>query len=79
MTRATNSGRDTTIADIHKIREQISDAFGGDIRAITEDARKRQEQSGRRTVSYADPSSHTTLPKAEAGRSPSDNTLSDAE
>lgn len=55
MTKTTNSSqRDTTIADIHKTRERISDAFGGDIHAITEDARKRQEESGRRTVSYAE-------------------------
>ena len=55
MTKMTNSSqRDTTIADIHKTRERISDAFGGDIHAITEDARKRQEESGRRTVSYAE-------------------------
>ena len=47
---------DTTIADIHKTRERISDAFGGDIHAISEDARKRQEQSGRRTVSFAETS-----------------------
>jgi hypothetical protein len=54
MTKTTDSSRgDTTIADIHKTRERTSDAFGGDIHAITEDARKRQEQSGRRTVSYA--------------------------
>ena len=45
---------DSTVADIHKTRERISDAFGGDIRAITEDARRRQEQSNRRTVSYAE-------------------------
>ena len=44
---------DTTIADIHKTRERISDAFDGDITAITEDARKRQEQSGCKTVSFA--------------------------
>ena len=54
MTKTTNSSRrDTTIADIHKTRERISDAHGGDIHAITEDARKRQEESGRRTVSYS--------------------------
>ena len=54
MTKMTNSSqRDTTIADIHKTRERISDALGGDIHAITEDARKRQEKSGRRTVTYA--------------------------
>ena len=57
-----NSRRDTTIADIHRTRERISDAFGGDIRAITEDARKRQEQSGRRTVSYAETPDKATLP-----------------
>ena len=51
MTSPDNSHQDTTIADIHKIRERISDAFGGDIRAISEEARKRQEQSGRETIS----------------------------
>ncbi len=45
---------DKTIADIHRIREQISDAFHGDISAISEDARNRQEQSGRRTVSFSE-------------------------
>lgn len=48
------SQADSTITDIHKTRERISDAFGGDISAITEDARRRQEQSNRRTVSYAE-------------------------
>ena len=56
MTKPTTRKRtDKTIAELHKIREQISDAFGGDIHAITEDARRRQEQSARRTVSYAEP------------------------
>ena len=60
MTKATSNDRtDTTIAEIHKTRERISDAFGGDIRAITEDARKRQEQSGRKTVSFAKPLNKT--------------------
>ena len=63
MTKTTNSSRrDTTIADIHKTRERISDAFGGDIRAIAEDVRKRQEQSGRRTVSYAKTSNKSIDP-----------------
>ena len=61
--------RDTTIADIHKTRERISDAFGGDIHAITEDARRRQEQSGRPTVSYAELPETTTHPR---GGSPSE-------
>ena len=55
MTKTTISDRvDSTIAEIHKTRERISDDFGGDIQAISDDARKRQEQSARRTVSYAD-------------------------
>ena len=47
---------DTTIAEIHKTREKISDAFGGNIHAITQDAQTPPEQSGRRTVSYAEAS-----------------------
>ena len=39
---------DTTIEEIHRIREQMADKFGGDIAAILEDARKRQAASGRR-------------------------------
>lgn len=71
MTKTTNSGRrDTTIADIHKTRQRISDAFGGDIHAITEDARKRQEQSGRRTVSYAETSNKATDPSGGSGDQP---------
>ena len=48
------SQADSTVADIHKTRERISDAFGGNMNAITEDAMRRQEQSNRRTVSYAE-------------------------
>ena len=55
MTQATKTdGVDTTIAEIHRTRQCVSDQFGGDIHAITEDARKRQERSGRQTVSYAE-------------------------
>ncbi len=71
MTKTTNSGRhDTTIADIHRTRERISDAFGGDIHAITEDARKRQEQSGRPTVSYAETSNSAIHPSDGSGDEP---------
>jgi hypothetical protein len=38
---------DTTVADIHRTRQQMADKFGGDIVAILEDARKRQAASGR--------------------------------
>ena len=39
--------RDTTIDEIHQARKRMADKFGGDIAAILEDARKRQENSGR--------------------------------
>jgi len=38
---------DTTIEDIHGIRRDISDRFGGDIVAIAEDAARRQAASDR--------------------------------
>ena len=37
---------DTTIEDIHQIRARLAEKFGGDIKAILEDTRKRQATSG---------------------------------
>jgi hypothetical protein len=66
MTRSTKPEEtDTTISDIHRTRRRISDAFGGDIHAITDDARKRQERSGRPTVSYAVETEKTTNPAGD--------------
>lgn len=52
-TTSQDSGGDNTIAAIHKTRECISDAYNGNISAISAAARKRQQQSGRTTVSFA--------------------------
>jgi len=41
------TNRDTTIDEIHRTRQRMAEKFGGDIAAILEDARKRQEASGR--------------------------------
>jgi hypothetical protein len=41
------ASRDTIIDDIHRTRERMAEKFGGDIDAILDDARKRQEASGR--------------------------------
>ncbi len=38
---------DRIIQDLHKIREEIVDSFGGDLHRLTEDARHRQAESGR--------------------------------
>jgi len=42
-----SANRDTTIEDIHRTRMRLAEKFGDDIAAILEDARKRQEASGR--------------------------------
>ncbi len=47
MTIQKTTNRDTTIDEIHRTRERMAEKFGGDIAAILEDARKRQEASGR--------------------------------
>jgi len=41
------NNRDTTIEEIHRVRELMAAKFDGDIAAILEDARKRQAASGR--------------------------------
>ncbi len=38
--------RDPILDEIHRTRQQIAEKFGGDIKAILEDAWKRQEASG---------------------------------
>ena len=40
------SNHDTTIEEIHRTRRRIAERFGGNLLAIIEDARKRQEASG---------------------------------
>ena len=38
---------DSVIEEIHRIREEISERFGGNITAIAEDAARRQASSNR--------------------------------
>jgi hypothetical protein len=38
---------DKTIDEIHEVRVEISDRFGGDVFAIAQDAARRQSDSGR--------------------------------
>ena len=37
---------DTTIEEIHRTRERLAEKFGGDIKAILADARRRQAEPG---------------------------------
>lgn len=43
----TPEDRDTTIADIDRTRRRIAEKSGGDLKAILEDAQKRQAASDR--------------------------------
>lgn len=47
MTIQKEDSRDPVIEEIHQTRQRMADEFGGNITAILEDARKRQEASGR--------------------------------
>lgn len=38
---------DPILEEIHRVRREISDRFGGDFVAMLDDARRRQEASGR--------------------------------
>ena len=44
--------QDTVIADVRKAREEIAKKLNYDLRAIIEDARKRQSLGGRVVVSF---------------------------
>ena len=43
----TQKKTDSTIGEIHQIRREISDRFGGDVFAIAQDAARRQAASQR--------------------------------
>lgn len=50
METPVNPTGDSTIADLHRIRERIVESFHGDLQALTADAQRRQLASGRRVV-----------------------------
>ncbi len=41
---------DSIVDQIHRVREEIAERFDNDLHSICEDARRRQEQSGRKSV-----------------------------
>ncbi len=44
--------KDEIVEEVRRIREQNAAKFNHDIDAIVEDARRRQRESGRKTVSF---------------------------
>jgi hypothetical protein len=43
---------DPIVAEVRRAREEIAKRFNYDLRAMVEDARKRQAESGRQVVSF---------------------------
>jgi hypothetical protein len=43
---------DPIVAEVRRAREEIAKKFNYDLRAMVEDARKRQAESGRQVVSF---------------------------
>ena len=62
----TSSG-DTIIDAIHRTRQQMAEKFGGDIAAILEDARKRQEASGLRRLASSNVEQRVKAEREHAG------------
>ena len=69
------SNNDSTIRDIHAIREQLSDKFDGDMAAILEDARQRQQTSGRRILQRGELSNKAIHPQEGSDVSHADSPL----
>lgn len=57
---------DSILDEIHQTRREISERFGGDLRAILDDARKRQAASGR-PIWTPGAANHAMHPSGEVG------------
>ncbi len=64
-----NSKTESPIEEIHRIRREISDRFGGDLAAIAEDAARRQAASHRPVWQPKGMTANGTLPHLNASES----------
>ena len=62
----TQKTTDSTIDEIHQVRRNISDRFGGDVFAIAQDAARRQAASNR-PVWQPNTTNKTNYPSSEVG------------
>ena len=53
---------DPIVEEVRAIRRKHTDKFGGDVRAICEDFRKRQQKSNRKIVTFADQAKSAPIP-----------------
>ena len=58
--------KDPIVEEVRKIRQQHAERFNFDLRAIVDDLRKQQEQSGRRYVRF-EPRQPSAAAKKKAG------------
>ena len=61
-----NTDIDTTIEELHRTRERLAAKFGGNIRAILDDARRRQAASQRPTW-QGKPQTNAVTPQGGTG------------
>lgn len=66
---------DPVLDEIHRTRREMSEKFGGDFKAMLDDARKRQAESGR-PVWTPKKANQPMQPSGEAGRIEVDDPLS---
>ena len=57
--------RDPIVEEIHQVRADLAERFGGDVRAIVSDLRAKQSASGREYVSLP-PKTPSVRPSSEA-------------
>ena len=57
---------DPVVEEVRRVREQQAAALDYDLRALFERARRRQKQSKRKTVSFADAASSDKRPECQA-------------
>ena len=60
---------DPVVEEVRRVREQQAAALDYDLKALFERARRRQKQSRRKTVSFADAASSDTRPEHKAALS----------
>lgn len=65
--------KDPIVEEIREIRHQLTEKFDGDLAAMFEDLRKREQESGREFVTFTDrPANPIVVPMPNA-TAPTDN------
>lgn len=60
--------KDEIVEEIHKYREEYAAKFNYDIRAIFDDLKRKQKESGRKYVSFSTEKIESEIESAETGK-----------